>query len=275
MEKKKRFITVDIIFGESFNLYFKNIIQLSIPVIIAFSLFGVFFYQYFQYVFEMASGDMNMSELYSYMALMMLASLIFYIVMYMEIKIISNAYIDKSESLLDILKESLRRFFPFLWMHILFTLGIWVAMLLLVVPAYILMIGWSVFQVIFIVENGRAAASLKRSWKLTKGNKGRIFLIFLLSFSAIYFFMIIIMLIAGGVLSGMTSRLEQLQTPEFVDSLTLILTIVMMVLYSLLYPLFTTFITIIYYNLIKEKEGFETAILADSFLEEKSVDENN
>lgn len=264
MAKKNRFITVEKIFSESFNLYFKNILILSIPLFLIFSAFGYLFYRYFDYLTDITT----MENLYVYITVMVFISLFFYILIYMEIKLISNAYTEQEVDFGNILKESFRRFFPFLWLHILFTLAMWLAMILLVIPAFILMFGWSVFQVVFVVEQKKSISSLKRSWNLTKGNKGRISLIYLMSVSAMYFFMIVFGLIFGSISAVSGSVLDIQQS-------SLIMGSVLVLFYSFLFPLFITFITVIYYNLRKEKEGFETEILAESFMEEEVMDNHH
>lgn len=268
MEKKKRYITLDNIFGESFRLYFKNIIPLMAPAIPVFVILGIVFYRYFAYLTETAdSGLFESAEMFALMAMMFGVMLFFYPLIYLEIKIASNAYLEISENLTDIAKESLKRFFPFLGMHILFGLATSLASLLLVFPAYILMFGWCVFQTVFIIEKEKAVDSLKRSWDLTRGNKGRIFLFFLMGVAAFYFFILFIGLIFGGMAAAMSGGFGALQTIESTETVSLITTLVLMVFYSFLFPLFSSIITVIYYNLRKEKEGFETTFLADSFLE--------
>jgi hypothetical protein len=269
MAEEKRFITIDKVFSESFSLYFKNIIKLFIPPLAVFSLIGLFFYRFIlNMTFFTSSGDVSPGELFTFLSVSLMVSLIFYILIYVEILQISNAYTDKEDDYGQMIKESLKRFFPFLWLHILFTLAIWCAMIFLIIPAFILMFGWAVFQIVFVVERKKVLSSLKRSWDLTKGNKGRIFLIYLLTLSAMYFFMFVFAFIFGGLTSVYGNLM--LSADSGIIGL-----IVMLILYSFLIPLFMTFLTVIYYNLRKEKEGFETEILAESFMKEDLVDNDH
>lgn len=123
---------------------------------------------------------------------------------------------------------------------------------------------------IFIVENEKAINSLKRSWSLTKGSKGKIFLLFLLIVAALYFSILVLSILFMGVSAGFQGNLARLQSQDFIAKGTLIMAGIMILFYSLLFPLFTVFLTVIYYNLKKDKEGFETELLAEDFMENET-----
>lgn len=274
-ERKKRFVTLEKIYGEAFSLYFRNIIDLMLPLIPVFLVMGVFFYRYMTYIADEAVyGNLSGGTMALYILFFFLMMFPVYPAIYMDIKIASNAYREQEESFRDIFREALRRILPFWGLHMLFALGTGVAMILLIVPGYIVMFGWSVFQVVFVVEKEKAAASLKRSWNLTKGNRGRIFLFGLMALMALYFFIIILSLIFGLIVAGVSGGFSRFAAPGSENTLYLVLTIMMMVFYAVLYPLFIAFITVLYYNLIKEKEGFETVQLADSFLVDRGAQYN-
>ena len=271
MRKKNKYITVDKIFGESFTLYFKNIISLFIPSALIFSIFGLFFYQYFSYIMNSDETEIfGSSGIIFYFMAMFAIGIAMYIFFYIEIELASNAYRDIESNYREIISKSLRRFFPFLGMNILFSLGVSLAAILLIIPAYILMLGWCVAQVIFIIENERAIKSLKRSWNLTKGNKGKIFLLFLLIIAALYFVILIVSLIFLGISAGFQGNFARLQSQDFIKNGSLIMAGLMILFYSLLFPLFTVFLTVIYYNLKKDKEGYETELLAEEFMESET-----
>ena len=99
-----------------------------------------------------------------------------------------------------------------------------------------------------------------------KGFKGRVLLYFLMAMAALYFFLIVISLILGTVATGFFGVFSPSPSSLSYEGLSLVITLVFMIVYSFLFPLFLVFLTVLYYNLIKEKEGFATAQLADSFL---------
>ena len=80
----------------------------------------------------------------------------------------------------DAVQKGLARFLPILGLVALFALGVWVGLLLLVIPGIMLMIRWSVSVPACVVEGTGPVASLGRSAALTKGHRWKIFGIFLL-----------------------------------------------------------------------------------------------
>jgi hypothetical protein len=86
----------------------------------------------------------------------------------------------QSASLGDSVQKGLTRFFPILGLSILMGLGFLVGAVLLVVPAIILLVVWSVALPACVLERLGPIASLKRSSALTKGHRWKIFGIMLL-----------------------------------------------------------------------------------------------
>ena len=80
----------------------------------------------------------------------------------------------------DAVQKGFARFLPILGLVILFFLGVWVGLILLVIPGIMLMVAWSVSVAACVVEGTGPVASLKRSAALTKGHRWKIFGIFLL-----------------------------------------------------------------------------------------------
>ncbi len=276
MAKKRKYLTIDKIFGESFNLYFKNILKIISPVAIVIIPLMFLFYKWFQTILnEDYTYDQYPPEL---VVGMILFSLLYFLVFFIEIKIISNVYLDKKESISEIMQDALKRFFPFLLANILLTLGYFGGFLLLIVPCYILFFGWSVTQAVFVIEKKGPIKSIKRSWELTKGHKGIIFLVYLLLYFTMYFIFLVIYIItliivmfilalsSGGINGAFQGELGM----DTFQSLIPIIFVVISFIYIFLIPLYPTFFTVIYYNLKKEKENFATEQLADSFLEDDS-----
>jgi hypothetical protein len=78
------------------------------------------------------------------------------------------------------LGTALKVFFPLVGLSIISTLGTGVGMILLVVPGVILALGWSIAVPVRVVERVGVFESLGRSWTLTSGFKGTIFLLALI-----------------------------------------------------------------------------------------------
>lgn len=270
--KQKNYCTIGNILGESFELYFKNLLPLILSAFVFSIPYGLAMHFYIQYFLSLAQSPGNLEEyaFYSKTALslgfMLLAGLILLVYYIFAIKLISNCYLDKKESLSDLLKMALKRFFPFLGMQLLIGLLMIPAVIALIIPAYILTFACSLTPYIFTIEGRGPWASIKRSWKLTKGSKGKIFVVNLILTICIFVMYFVIMLL------GMLIRIP-LFTPEAsIDGMNNAFTL-QFILWSLIsavtMPLFLATGNSIYYNILKDKEGFATEQLTDSFMEEE------
>jgi hypothetical protein len=90
------------------------------------------------------------------------------------------------------IQRGLRRFFPLIGGGILVGLGVLLGFVLLVVPGLILFTRWYVFAPVCVVEQKGPLSSMKRSAELTKGNRWKLF--------AIYIILILAATLVGGVI---------------------------------------------------------------------------
>jgi hypothetical protein len=79
--------------------------------------------------------------------------------------------VDIAESL----KVGLRLFLPVLGLAILVMLGVWLGLMLLIIPGLILMTRWYIAVPACVVERLGVRASMKRSADLTKGHRWKVF----------------------------------------------------------------------------------------------------
>jgi hypothetical protein len=94
----------------------------------------------------------------------------------------------------DTLRRGLARFFPIIGFAILYTLGLFVGFIFLVVPGIILFIIWTVALPACVVEGLGPIQCMQRSTQLTKGYRWKIFGIMLL--------LMIISWIVGGIIGA-------------------------------------------------------------------------
>jgi hypothetical protein len=73
------------------------------------------------------------------------------------------------------------RFLPMLGTMFLVMLGVWAGMLLLIVPGVLLGLGWCLAQYYVVDQELGPIDALKASWAATEGQKGQIFIFWLLS----------------------------------------------------------------------------------------------
>jgi hypothetical protein len=93
----------------------------------------------------------------------------------------------------ETLQRGLTRFLPLVGLAFLYSLGIMLGLLLLVVPGIILMVMWAVVVPACVVEGLSPTASMSRSSKLTKGHRWKIFGVMLL--------LLVLNFIASGMLA--------------------------------------------------------------------------
>lgn len=134
---------------------------------------------------------LNEFLLVNWLWLNMLAGIIsvyFYIRTFMSIFIlIKKNY--KGEAL-DIFKSTIKPFWPYLGLSLLSSLFIMLWSLLLIVPAIIFSVYYSLVPYVFFFENKHGLAAIRRSVRLIKGNwwrvLGRILFLYLIIFGFIY-----------------------------------------------------------------------------------------
>ncbi|MGO9486773.1 MAG: hypothetical protein ACLPX9_19735 [Rhodomicrobium sp.] len=76
--------------------------------------------------------------------------------------------------------RGLRQLFPLIGTLLLAALGVWLGILLLIVPGFMLVARWYVYAPVCAVERKGPLGSLERSAELTEGNRWKIFAVYLI-----------------------------------------------------------------------------------------------
>jgi hypothetical protein len=158
----------------------------------------------------------------------------------------------------DSLATGLRAFLPLLVVSILFALAVAVGVVLLVVPGVMIACAWSVAVPALVAERTRLRDAFGRSADLTRGNRWRIFALFIFVGLAI----VVISAISGALIAatGLTGvRVEENQAlaPAAIILGTLAETIGTLI--------GATGISVLYVELRKAREGVGPQWLADIF----------
>ena len=115
----------------------------------------------------------------------------------------------RHSSFVDCVSAGLSHFFPALAILLIFYVGMFLGLLLLVVPGVLIAMMWSVAIPSLVGENLGVFESLDRSRELTRGSRGKIFLIFISCTIAAYATMIMgFALISGGYMQMATTSIE-------------------------------------------------------------------
>ncbi|HEU4647756.1 MAG TPA: hypothetical protein VFS33_01755, partial [Gemmatimonadales bacterium] len=160
-------------------------------------------------------------------------------------------------------REALRRATPFLGRLILasFAFGLLAGLgtLFFIIPGIIIACGMVLCWPAIVVEAlPTADAGLRRSWELTKGSRGRIFLLFLL---LTLLFMVPVVGIATllALVMGMAGAAAGGAMPTATAAIT---ELALGAVKLLIYPFFNCALTIMYYDLRVRREGFDLELLA-------------
>ena len=264
MKEVKKHFKIGTLFGETFNLYSQNFLPLLYPALTFFGGITVLVFLFYPR-YMMLGPTMSPSGIFMFVGYLVFG-ILFLTYNFYQLRISSNFYLSKKESPSELFRLSLKRTFPLLGMSLLFILGTLGAALALIIPVYILMLGWSLSFTVFVIEGKGARASLKRSWSLTKGYKWKLFGIFFVLIIIVYAIMAIVMFLGQHAISGFIAGMVENMEKSDISMISKIVIVFYFLIYSLIYPLFTVFMNVIYYNILKDKEGFATEQLAQEFM---------
>lgn len=128
-------------------------------------------------------------------------------------------------------------------------------LLLLIVPGVILICGLAVTAPALVLESQPTAlAGMGRSWFLTRGFRGKVFVAFIVAF--------LLILLPGIALSAFS--VAAAATTESLTVSVVILLVVQMVLQVLAYPFLFVLTTLLYYDLRVRKEAWDLEKLSAS-----------
>lgn len=161
---------------------------------------------------------------------------------------IADAYLGRPVSMGSAFRRTLGLLGPLVGSAVLVGLGVFLGMLLLIVPGILWMLSWLFTVQAVTVEGCGASASLKRSRSLTKGRRGRLGVLLLL-LSLINF---AIVWGAGAVI------------PDALRSLPLLGPILAQLPSILLAPLYPGVITLAYFDARVRSEAFDLEMLSRS-----------
>jgi hypothetical protein len=170
------------------------------------------------------------------------------------VKAVSDLYLGQPTSFAESLRFAARRLAAYLWMQILYILGLTLFFILLIVPGIWLYGAWSVSAPALLIERLGPASALGRSQNLVKGR----------------WFPTAGVLLVSAVMTGLiTAALEGLLVgvgflpgePPVLVGVTLV-TLAGAISSIIVTPFTATVRTILYYDLRVRREGFDVDLLA-------------
>jgi hypothetical protein len=130
-----------------------------------------------------------------------------------------------------------------------------IGLLLLIVPGIIIICGLSVAAPAIVLENQPTAiAGMGRSWHLTKGERGKVFMAFIVAF--------LLIALPGFALGAL--GLAAASASGSVTTGVVIFLLIQAVLQVLAYPFFFVLTTLLYYDFRVRKEAYDLEMLSSS-----------
>ena len=169
-------------------------------------------------------------------------------------RLVADAYLGRAVDPGASLRFGLKRVGSVIWVSVLAGLGIFVGLLLLVVPGVYLAVAWSIAIPVLLGENLRGRAALSRSRALVRGRfwpcAGVLFLSFLLAG--------IVALAIEFVVLGIMGSSENDTVIFFTQGISSLISS------TLVLPFQVAVTTVLYIDLRVRKEGFDIQLLAHS-----------
>ncbi|MGH7567488.1 MAG: hypothetical protein ACREL9_00750 [Gemmatimonadales bacterium] len=165
------------------------------------------------------------------------------------VRVVSQAYLGQEPQLGEALAFAAGKMWGIFVSGLAATIVICLALLLLIVPGIIVACGYSVVVPVVVLEElDSSTDALSRSWTLTKGFKGKAFVLWLA---------VVALMIVVGLGMAFFVGLAAFLAP----ALTVVAVAALSVVTLLVYPLTSCVFTLLYYDLRVRKEAFDIELL--------------
>jgi len=163
------------------------------------------------------------------------------------LRVVSEAYLGHQPDLGGALRFAGRKMWPLFVAGGTSGLLSTLAALMLLVPGIIVACGYAVVSQVVVLERlDRATDALRRSWGLTRGAKGKAFVLFFVSSVLVF---------VPGMAANLLALLVLRTSPELGQVLA-------QVLYLVIRPIVACVFTLFYYDLRVRKEAFDLELLS-------------
>lgn len=166
--------------------------------------------------------------------------------------VVSESYLGRAMDVGTAFGRAMPRIGAVILTSLALSLLVGLGFLLFVVPGVILACGLGLAFVVVVVERTSASEALSRSWGLTRGYKGKMFLLFL----AVWLIILLPTLTIGAIAGLMAGGPAEAGGSEGV-----MVAVVAGLAQIVVYPLLYCSMTVAYYDLRVRKEAFDLEIL--------------
>jgi hypothetical protein len=167
--------------------------------------------------------------------------------------LVADAYLDRDLSAGDALRKAMGIAGRLMVVGMLFSLGVGLGFILFIIPGFFLLSGLVLSTPIAVLEpDVRTVGTLDRSWQLTRGHRGKVFLTMLVAMA-----LIIVPSVAAFAVGLFAGMMLSLTTRLIVSA------VVSGVVGVFVTPYIYVVLTVLYYDLRVRKEGFDLEVLTE------------
>ena len=170
---------------------------------------------------------------------------------------VSNVHLDQRVTIGSAFSQAKSSMGRVIGITFLVAIAVGIASLLLIIPGIYVAVMWSMAIPVTVLEGGGLNASTNRSQVLTKGNRGRIFVIYVLV-ALLALVVTLVLQFALGIVAGLLAHGNASLLTSLVQAMAAIGSFLST---SLVGSLATIALTLIYYDLRVRKEGFDLQLM--------------
>lgn len=188
----------------AFSLYRRNfftLIAIVAVVVVPFQLLNVALSPAAD-LFEPDTQDFNGGALLMLLVLQVLGFVANTLATGSATKAIADDYLGEVPDWLDSIKYGFSRLWPLVLGSILFGIGIFIGLVLLIIPGIILWVSWSIWVPAVIVEDMSATAALGRSNQLVGGSRWSVFGYFIVVYVIVWLISAVVTATLGALIFG-------------------------------------------------------------------------
>jgi hypothetical protein len=166
---------------------------------------------------------------------------------------VSSVHLDQQTGVIDTYRRVAGKIARVTVMMVLVGIGVGCGLILLIVPGILLALAWSLCIPAMVIENQSIGGAISRSRRLTFGNRGRIFVVYVL-FTVLTWIFLMLWEVPLIAMVGFTNIARQAAIPTW---FVVAMSVGTFVTQSLVGPLLTIAIALIYYDARVRKEAFD------------------
>ncbi len=258
-DQNYRHFSIGNVFSQSFSLFAKHIVFFGVTILAIALLYGTWGFFYMSQFDVMMTGNLNNFDINTMLTAYGLSA-----VFYLAFMAFFNGFVTKTsigavrEEDLDsgaILSHTISILLPMIGLQFFYGTFMMFGFILLIIPGIIIFLNYYIAAQVKVVEGIGVMKAMERSKELMKGHRLSVFAIFIILYIIFYLTtMIVTGVLAFAIVSPELSSIENNMQATLTD-LAFWMQMISSVPYALFIVINIIFSTVIYHQLIADKEG--------------------